>query len=83
MTVMNAARTPIFSKRYGSKNNSKREVVLQFTDMQILSQYTHVVDINNCEVIRARFMLICALNKEEIALAIADSKAVLVEEEKC
>ena len=64
-------------------NNSKREVVLQFTDMQILSQYTHVVDINNCEVIRSRFMLICALNKEEIALAIADYKAVLVEEEKC
>ena len=79
--VTNVARTTIFAKRSSSMDNSKREVMLQFTDLHTLSKYTHVVNVNNCEVIRARFMLICALNEEEIALAIAKYQAVIVEKE--
>ena len=57
----------------------KRNVVLQFPNLRGLIDYTLLIDLTNCEVIRSQFVLICELTEADIELALNGYRATIVE----
>ena len=53
--------------------------MLEFPDLEALLNYTRTIDINNCEIIRSKFILICELTEADIEVAMNGFKAVVIE----
>ena len=49
--------------------SNERKVVLQFTDLKTLLDFSQLIDLNNCEIVRSKFVLFCSLSKEQIETA--------------
>ncbi len=60
-------------------DKDKRKVILEFRDLKALLDYTLLTETNNCEIIRSKFTLICELTEADIALAMQEYKAVVIE----
>ena len=59
--------------------NTQRKVVLEFPDLKSLIDYTLLIDISNCEIIRTKFILRCELTEADIELALNGYRATIIE----
>lgn len=59
--------------------NVKRKIALQFPSLKEMTDYMAVVNIEQCEIVHARLLLLCELADRDIELALHGYKAVEIE----
>ena len=56
---------------------TKQKVHLQFHDIKSLIDFTLLIELTNCEVLRTQLILICELTAAEIELAVNGFRAIV------